>query len=73
MIELQELLINAELLVYRTVVDIDCGDIGLKEAEDRIVEYINRIGALLVDRVVQDARDQIVESLVRNVSQVLQL
>ena len=73
MIELQELLINAELLVYRTVVDIDCGDIGLKEAEDRIVEYINRIGALLVDRVVQDGRDPIVESLVRNVSQVLQL
>lgn len=64
MIELQELLTNAELLVNRTVADIDRGDIGLKEAEDRIVEYVNRIGALLVDRVVQDVMDPVIENRV---------
>ena len=62
--ELGELLIDAELLVNRSIVDIDRGEIGLKEVEDRIVQFVNRIGALLVDRVVQGVRDPVTENRV---------
>ena len=62
--ELRELLINAELLVNRSIVDIDRGEIGLKEVEDRIVQFVNRVGSLLVDRVVQGVRDPVTENRV---------
>ena len=42
--ELEQLLAEAELLVNRCVVDIDRGEIGLKEVETRILDFVNRIG-----------------------------
>ena len=62
--ELGELLLDAKLLVNRSIVDIDRGGIGLKEVEDRIVQFVNRVGALLVDRVVHGVKDPVSENRV---------
>jgi len=62
--ELEQLLAEAELLVNRSVVDMDRGEIGLKEVESRILEFVNRIGGLLVERVVQEVRDPLTENRV---------
>lgn len=62
--ELRELLTEAEVIVNRCIVDVDRGDSGLKEVEDRIVRFVNRIGSLLVDRVVQEVNDPVTENRV---------
>lgn len=60
--ELVQLLTTAEVLVNRCIVDIDRGDIGLKEVEERILGFVNRIGSLLVDEVVQGVQDPVREN-----------
>jgi len=62
--ELEQLLAEAELLVNRCIVEIDRGEIGLKEVESRILEFVNRIGGLLVERVVQEVKDPLTENSV---------
>ena len=62
--ELRELLTEAEVIVNRCIVDVDRGDSGLKEVEDRILRFVNRIGSLLVDRVVQEVNDPVTENRV---------
>ncbi len=64
MIELKELLSEAEILVNRAVRDINSGEIGLTEVEERVLEYVNQVGSLLVERVVDDVDDPIQENRV---------
>ena len=40
------------------------GNIGLTEVEERILEYVNRVGSLLVERVVDEVDDPIQENRV---------
>ena len=52
------------MIANRCIVEVDRRDIGLKEVEDRIVRFVNRIGSLLVDRVVQEVNDPVTENRV---------
>jgi len=60
--ELEQLFAEVEPLVNRSIVDVDRGEIGLKEVESRVVEFVNRVGALLLDRVVQEVQDPLTEN-----------
>jgi hypothetical protein len=64
MLELEQLLTEAGVLVNRAIGDIDAGVIGLKEVEDRVLEYVNRVGGLLVDEIVDGVREPVVENRV---------
>ena len=64
MVKLMELLSEAEVLVNRVVYDIDQGSIGLQKAEERILEYVNKVGSLLVEQVVDQVEEPIVENRV---------
>ena len=59
-----ELFAEADVLVNRSIVDIDCGEQDLKEVEHRILEFVNRVGALMVDEVVQGVADPVTENCV---------
>lgn len=62
--ELVELLSGAEALVNASIAGIDRGEFGLKEVEQRIVEFVNRIGSMLVDEVVEGVSDPVTENRV---------
>ena len=50
--ELVELLSQASVLVNNCVSGIDRRELGLKEVEEQIVAYVNRVGSVLVDAVM---------------------
>jgi hypothetical protein len=62
--ELVELLSQASVLVNGSISDIDRGEYGLKEVEERIVAFVNRIGSILVDAVVEGVADPVTENRV---------
>lgn len=64
MTELQELLTEAQELVNRSIQDIEWGNVGLKEVEERVVELVNRVGGLLVDQIVEGIREPVLENRV---------
>lgn len=51
-------------VVNQAAEDIDRGEIGLKEAEERIVAFVNKIGGLLVEKVVHTCKEPTVENRV---------
>ena len=62
--ELAELFAEADVLVNRSILDLDRGNLDLKELEHRILEFVNRVGALMVDEVVQGVADPVTENSV---------
>ena len=62
--ELAELFAEADVLVNRSILDLDRGALDLKDVEHRILEFVNRVGALLVDEVIQGVADPVTENCV---------
>ncbi len=60
--ELPSLLPVAEELVKTLIGHIEAQEIGLKEAEERIVAFVHRIGHLLVAEVVERVREPTTEN-----------
>ena len=64
MIELEQVLAEVPVLVNWAAEDIDRGEIGLKEAEERVVAFVNKMGGLLVERIVDAVSEPMVENRV---------
>ena len=62
--ELVKVFSEAAVLVNNLTAGIDRGEMNFKEAEESIVAYVNRIGTLLVDDVVQSIADPVNENRV---------
>jgi hypothetical protein len=62
--EIKELLFQGMELVNELAKAIEVRGIGLEEVEERILEYVNRIGALMVQEVVDRAKEPLVENRV---------
>ena len=60
--ELREEILRSEEVVKVLIEGIDQGDVSLKEAEERIVDYINRIGGMLLEEVVQGIAEPVLEN-----------
>ena len=55
--KLNELILQGSEIVNELSKAIEDRRIGLKEVEERILEYVNRIGALMVEEVVEGVRE----------------
>lgn len=62
--ELFELFSESKVLVNLLTAEVDRGEIGLTEVEERILDFVNRIGALMVDEIVQGVADPVNENRV---------
>ena len=62
--ELVELLSQASVLVNNCVSGIDRRELGLKEVEEQIVAYVNRVGSVLVDAVMEEVAEPVSENRV---------
>lgn len=62
--ELEQVLAEVPGLVNRAAEDIDRGEIGLKEAEEQVVEFVNRIGGLVVEKIVDAVSEPTMENRV---------
>jgi len=52
----------AGILVKELSEQINMGNIGLKETEEKIVEFINQIGHLLLNNVVEGIKEPVMEN-----------
>jgi hypothetical protein len=59
---INEFLPLADILVKELFEQINMGNIGLKEAEEKIVEFINKIGHLMLKDVVEKIREPVLEN-----------
>jgi hypothetical protein len=62
--ELREEILRSEEIVKVLIEGIDQSEISLKQVEERIVEYLNRIGQIMVDEVVQRISEPVKENRV---------
>ena len=60
--ELQELFRIAEVLVNDLGEELNYGSAGLKEVEQRILEFVHRVGQRMVQQVAQQVREPVVEN-----------
>jgi len=59
---LKEYLPLAEILVNELIGQIDIGDTSLKEVEEKIVEFVYRIGHMMLEEVVQSVAEPTIEN-----------
>ena len=59
---INEFLPLADILVKELSEQINMGNFGLKEAEEKIVEFINKIGHLLLEDVVEAIKEPVLEN-----------
>ena len=59
---LQEQILRSEELVKQLAEGINHQGLNLKEAEQKILEHINRIGQIMVDEVVQQLKEPVTEN-----------
>lgn len=62
---IEQLILGSRQIVKQLIEAIDASQIGMKEAEQRILEVVNRLGQLMVDEVVAGIQDPVVENQVR--------
>jgi hypothetical protein len=61
--KIEELLLGSEDLVNKLADEINLSEISLKEAEVRILEFVNRIGQIMTDEVVEKVKEPTVENI----------
>jgi hypothetical protein len=59
---IKELLLSSEEIVNTLVKEINLSDISLKEAEERILQFVNRIGQIMTDGVVEKVKESTIEN-----------
>ncbi len=59
---IKELLLSSEKLVNSLVEEIDSSDSSLKDAEERILQFVNRVGQVMTDDVVKNIKEPTVEN-----------
>ncbi len=59
---IQEVITRSGCLVNELVQAIEERRLGLKEAEQRIVEFVNQLGSLLVQEVVEGVAEPVMEN-----------
>ena len=62
--KINELLLKGMEVVNELVEAVENRGMGLKEVEERILEYVNQIGGLMLQEVVEGVREPIVENRV---------
>ena len=62
--KIEEMVLRGGEIVNELAEAIENRGIGLKEVEERILEYVNQIGALMVQEVVDRVREPCVENRV---------
>lgn len=55
--KIEELLLSSEKLVNTLVEEINSSDSSLKEAEERILQFVNRVGQVMTDDVVKNIKE----------------
>jgi hypothetical protein len=59
---IKELLLSSAEFVNTLVEEINASDISLKKAEERILRFVNRVGQVMTDDVVQKIKEPTVEN-----------
>ena len=54
--QLRDFLLQSDEIIKHLKEGIDHSAISLKQAEEKILEYVNRIGQIMVDEVVEGGR-----------------
>jgi len=62
--ELREFILQSEEIIKHLCEGINQTEISLKQAEEKILEHINRIGQIMVDEVVQGVKEPVGENRV---------
>lgn len=60
--KIRELLLSSEDLVNKLAEGMNLSNISLKEAEERILRFVNRIGQVMTDEVVEKVKEPTVEN-----------
>jgi hypothetical protein len=59
---IKELLLSSKELVNTLIEGINLSDISLKEAEERILEFVNKVGQVITDDLVKNIKEPTVEN-----------
>jgi hypothetical protein len=62
--ELREFILQSEEIIKQLGEGINHGEISLKQAEETILEHVNRIGQIMVDEVVEGLNEPVGENRV---------
>jgi len=62
--ELREFILQSEEIIKHLGEGINHSEISLKQAEEKIVEHINRLGQIMVDEVVEEVKEPVGENRV---------
>jgi hypothetical protein len=68
--DIREWLLRSEEIVKQLGEEINRSKISLKEAEEKILEHINRLGQIMVDEVVEELREPVFENRVEVAGEV---
>ena len=60
--KIEELLLSSDDLVNELVEGINLSEMSLKEVEERILQFLNRIGQIMTDDVVEKVKEPTVEN-----------
>ena len=62
--ELREFILQSEEIIKHLQDEINQSTISLKQAEESILEHVNRIGQIMVDEVVEGLKEPVGENRV---------
>ena len=62
--QLRDFLLQSDEIIKHLKEGIDHSAISLKQAEEKILEYVNRIGQIMVDEVVEGVKEPVGENRV---------